>query len=214
MASRRVQPASGSVSVEKERQEVGVVPNRLAMASFKARRKISRLSPGQQFEHTGNPLLRHYLDNRAVLIRWALKGQSLIAIVVAVLLTQVQEILLGKMGQYALATTLLGIPAISYFLNRKLVIFAQAGWKTRFYSLDYSGVWCYAGQFAVASKAAKLADPSRARASAALEDTFHGGFEQGEVVFDQDVFGLQVKDAFGKIRCPCKLEFIPRFLFR
>ena len=151
------------------------------------------------FEHSANPLLRHYLDYRQRVIGTSLKIQSAVAIIAAIALTQLQSNLTLPLGQYALLLSILGIPGLSVLVNARLRNFVRGGWKKRYPRLDYSGAWCYIGQFSVASRSHQLDDTSRKDAREFLENTFHANHESGEVFFEQDVFGLQIREAFGKI---------------
>jgi hypothetical protein len=156
-------------------------------------------SQNRNFEHTTNPLLRHYLEYRAGLIGLSLKIQTAIAIFAAVFLPQLQSILQAPFGQYSLAFSLLGIPAISLFVIKRLVYFSHTGWKKHHPTLDYSGTWCYVGQFGVAAKSSKLLSTDRQKDVEFLENTFQGKYEHGQIFFNQDVFGLQIKNAYGEI---------------
>ena len=150
-------------------------------------------------EFGSNPLLRQYVDYRNRSISLALKVQSAIAILSAVTITQLSKVLETKVGTYGLALTLLGIPAIGFILNRKLQQYSHSGWKNDYPSLDFSGEWNYFGQFAVAAKSSKLLVADRQSELNFLHETFHGKYENGTINVDQDIFGLQIRSAIGKV---------------
>jgi hypothetical protein len=55
------------------------------------------------------------------------------------------------------------------------------------------------GQFGVALKSSKLSAIDRQNDTKFLESTFQGRYERGEVFFNQDVFGLRIRNAYGTI---------------
>jgi len=99
------------------------------------------------YEHSGNPLLRYYIEYRQSVIGTSLKLQSAVAIFVAVGLASLESRLTLRLGQYALLLSILGIPLLSFWVNARLISFVRQGWKERYPRLDYSGVWGYYGNF-------------------------------------------------------------------
>lgn len=195
---------SSDLRMEQEKVEQSGKPNDTAISNNKKlglSGSIKRLfwDNYRLVEFGSNPLLRAYIDYRARLVGTALKVQSGIAIISAVTLTQLSKFVETTFGTYGLALTLLGIPAISFILNRKLQQYSHSGWKTDYPSLDFSGEWNYFGQFAVASKSHKLSAPDRQDDLNFLNKAFHGKYENGTIKFEQDIFGLQIRSAVGKI---------------
>jgi hypothetical protein len=195
---------SGCLKMELEKVKQIGEPNDTATTNHKKSRlwgSIKRLFWGNYrlVEFGSNPLLRSYIDYRARLVSLALKVQSGIAIISAVTITQLSKVVETTFGTYGLALTLLGIPAISFILNKKLQQYSHSGWKDDYPSLDFTGEWNYFGQFAVASISHKLSASDRAGDLNFLNKTFHGKYENGTIKFDQDIFGLQIRSAVGKV---------------